>query len=232
MSGLDHSAIEALLAVRALDGLDDEDVGTLTRELEVHGPCAECLRLEAEFAETAAALAASLDPVPVPAAGADRVLRGAEPAEPRDEIAARRTRGRRAPWQALSAIAAAFVLVVGGLAVLRPDREQPATTNWAQSVVHFEGAEGDLAMAYVPGQTGVVFWGENLPDPGEDMTYEIWMVQGDTAIPGGCVTPQDGRIAVYVEADVGTTDTMAVTVEPADCPAAPTGDRVLEASLA
>jgi hypothetical protein len=57
------------------------------------------------------------------------------------------------------------------------------------------------------------------------------MIDDGTPLKGGCVTPVDGRIAVYVEANVGTTDTMAVTVEPTSCPEAPTSDPVLTAQL-
>jgi hypothetical protein len=38
-------------------------------------------------------------------------------------------------------------------------------------------------------------------------------------------------IAAHVEADVGSTDTMAVTKEPATCPDAPTSPPVLTADL-
>jgi len=105
------------------------------------------------------------------------------------------------------------------------------TTEWSQTVVRFQGSDGEFAMAYVPGETGVAFWGDDLPDPGPDRTYEIWMIDDGTPIKGGCVAPVDGRIAVYVEANVGTTDTMAVTVEPTSCPEEPTSDPVLTAQL-
>jgi hypothetical protein len=86
-------------------------------------------------------------------------------------------------------------------------------------------------MAYTPGESGAVFWGEGLPDPGEGQTFEIWMIDDGTPIPGGCAAPVDGRIALFVDAEIGTTDTMAVTVEPTDCPAEPTTDPVLLAPL-
>jgi Anti-sigma-K factor rskA len=164
----------------------------------------------------------------------DRIL-GAAPAAPPapDQLADRRGSRHARAWTALVAVAAAFVLVVGGV-VLTTDRTQPvAGTNWAQEVVHFDGAAGGtLAMAFVPGTPGAAFWGNDLPDPGEGMTYEIWMIDDGTPIPGGCVTPVDGRIAVFVNADVGTTEQMAVTVEPTDCPATPTSAPVLTAPLA
>jgi hypothetical protein len=98
--------------------------------------------------------------------------------------------------------------------------------------VRFEGAvDGTLAMAYTPGETGAVFIGSGLPDPGEGRVYEIWMIAEGEAVSGGCVVPADGVVALHVDANIGTTDTMAVTAESADCPAAPTSDPVLLADL-
>ncbi len=103
-----------------------------------------------------------------------------------------------------------------------------------QEIVRFtpvDGAAGSLVMAYTPGQAGVVFWGKDLPDPGQDKVYEIWMISGDEKVSGGCVSPANGRIATFVDADVGTADLMAVTAEPSSCPSAPSGAPLLTAPL-
>jgi hypothetical protein len=63
------------------------------------------------------------------------------------------------------------------------------------------------------------------------MVYEIWMIEGEQAVSGGCVVPTDGVIALRVDASIGATDTMAVTTEPSDCPASPTSDPILLADL-
>ena len=70
-----------------------------------------------------------------------------------------------------------------------------------------------------------------MPDPGEGQVYEIWMIQDGTPVGGGCVRPPDGTIAVSVDADIGTTELMAVTVEDAACPSAPTTAPVMTAEL-
>ena len=234
MSTRDHTSIEELLAIRALDGLDGEDEVALETALAAHGDCDTCRELEAGYTDTAAFLAASLDPVPIIGGPMENLLaaaRVARPpardARPSDELAARRSRRALPVWLAA---AAAFVLLAV-VVVPRLAGSTDVTTEWAQTVVRFDGAEGELAMAYVPGEPGVAFWGENLPDPGPDQTYEIWMIDDETPIKGGCVTPVDGRIAVFVDANVGTTDRMAVTVEPTSCPEEPTGAQVLTATL-
>jgi anti-sigma-K factor RskA len=233
---MSHDHIEELLAVQILGGLDGPDSATLDAEMAAHGDCDECHRIEREFHETAGRIAFSLDPVAVDPGMADRILASgrtdaAAPAVAGDELASRR-QGRG--WRTFVAIAAAVALVaVVAATALRPGaRITAVSAQPAQTIVRFDGDSGSLAMAYTPGESGVIFWGSDLPDPGADHAYEIWMIQGDTPVSGGCLTPgADGELAAYVDANVGTTDLMAVTVESASCPSAPTGDPVLTAPL-
>jgi hypothetical protein len=244
----DHSLIEELMAIDALGGLDGDDLARLERERSSHGAdCAECLALERSFAETAGRLAFALDPQPVGEDMLERILATPDAgrmvaaetaatvpsppsARPRDDLAERRAR-RPKPWQALVAAAAVIVLLLVVVTAM------PSTTGVTeaaptQRIVTFSGdTDGTLAMAYTPGQPGAVFWGSGLPDPGTGKVYEIWMIEGDRPVSGGCVRPTDGVIALEVDANIGTTDTMAVTAEPADCPAAPTAPPVLVADL-
>ena len=248
MMARDHDRIEELLAVRVLDALDGDDVAVLAGEMSEHGQdCAECRRLEAEMNETAAMLAFALDPHPVDPSMPERILSDAitvpeaqvpaaegvatDRAAARDQLAERRSRRRGRGWTALVAAAVAAVLVVGGTVLLRPGRTESVTTNWAQTVVRFQGQSGELAMAYAPGETGAVFWGRDLPDPGPGKTLEIWMFQGNTPISSGCVTPADGRVAAFEPVDLSSAQLMAVTVESVQCPAAPTSQPILTAPL-
>jgi anti-sigma-K factor RskA len=231
----DHSRIEEMLAVRALDGLDGDDTAALEHEMNEHGPdCPDCRRLEDELAETAGMLALSLDPLPVDPGMADRILGGsaasstATPQPPPIGVlqeTGRRDSRRRSnrAWVALIGVAAAFLLIVAIVVADRPaGPPQVVTATSAQRFVAFAG-QGELAMAYTPGEPGVVLWGHGLPDPGRGNTFEVWMIRGDAAVSGGCVAPTDGRLAAYVDADVGdATDLMAVTIEPDACPNAPT----------
>ncbi|HEY5858666.1 MAG TPA: anti-sigma factor [Actinomycetota bacterium] len=239
----DHTVIEELMAVDALGGLDGDDRALLERERESHGAdCAECALLEKGFAETAGRLAFALDAEPVDDAVVDRILGSSDgspaseavveiPQAPRDEVEERRARRPRV-WLVAAAAAAAVVAI----AVVAAGTIVPSTTSvqatTSQRLVVFTGeTEGTLAMAFTPGEPGAVFWGSDLPDPGADRVYEIWMIEGDEAVSGGCVTPTDGVIAVRVEASIGTTDTMAVTTEPSDCPSTPSSDPILTADL-
>ncbi len=246
MSLRDHQAIEELLAADALDALDPQDRARLERELAGHGDCEECRRLEVEFRDIAGRLAFTLEPVAAHPTAADRILeraRGLPPVplpppaahERPDELARRRGGpGRRV--STLVGVAAAIALLVGAFAVVanRTGGTTVASASPEQTVVRFTptgSGEGELAMAYTPGQPGAVFWGSGLPDPGEGKAYEIWMITGDHPVSGGCVRPVDGSVAFSVDANVSSADTMAVTAEPGGCPAAPTGVPVLTAPL-
>ena len=240
----DHARIEELLSAAALDGLEPADERELERARATHGAdCAECARLERESREVAALLAFSLAPVPVEAGMAERILRSERnvtaPARrsmpATDELVARRGRrdDRRArTWTALVGVAAVVVAAIVFTSTVVRAPVEVTRANLSGRLVHFDGGvDGTLAMAYTPGTSGAVFWGQGLPDPGEGQAYEIWMIDDGTAVSGGCTRPVDGRIALFVDAEIGTTDLMAVTVEPTTCPPEPTTDPVLTADL-
>jgi anti-sigma-K factor RskA len=233
----DHTTIEELLAVQALGGLDGDDVQTLATERASHGDCEECARLEAEFSETAGRLAFSLEPLPVDAAMADRILGASptvvpEPATTVDDLGERRRRSGRG-WRAAVAVAAVVAVLLVAVAVIRPDRTTAiAGASTSQRLVAFSGSgEGELAVAFTPGEPGAVLWGSNLPDPGQDKVYEVWMIQDGTPVSGGCFRPEDGQIALTVDASLDTSEEMALTAEPADCPSSPSGEAVKTADL-
>ena len=65
-------------------------------------------------------------------------------------------------------------------------------------------------MAFTPGESGAVLWGSNLPDPGQDKVYELWMIQDGTPVSGGCFSPHNGQVAMSVEASLDTSEAMAL----------------------
>jgi len=232
----DHALIDELLAARAIDGLDDDDAAVLERELAAHGDCDECRRLETQHAEAAGMLAFALDPRPVSDGMVDRILSQprtdvgatapAAAAAP-DALAARRN-ARLVRWQAAFGVAAAVALVLAIVLATRPagGPSVPAT------VVAFDGtAPGQVALAYTPGEPGALVWATGLPDPGPGNVYEVWMIEGDQPVRGACLAPDDGAVATYLDADLSSADLMAVTVESAACPDAPTTDPVYTAEL-
>jgi hypothetical protein len=230
----DHTEIEELLAIDALGGLDADDRERLARERASHpDACEECARLEAEYAETAGRLAFALTPEPVDEGAADRVLAAAR-AEAETVVRlpeAGPSRSSRQAWRAVGVAAVVVALALVAIGVLRPSTTSVDASS-TQRIVTFTGdTGGTLAMAYTPGEAGAVFWGSGMPDLEEGRVLEIWMIEDGEAVSGGCVSPTDGTVAFSVDAAIGTTDTMAVTEEPADCPAQPTTEPIMLADL-
>lgn len=226
----DHSAIDALLAVRALGALDEEDIGALERAMAAHGDCEECRRLEADHREVAGMLAHALEPRPVGDEMVEGILRQARvvPATADvDEVARRRdTRLRR--WQVATGAAAAVALVLAIVLATRPGSEVVP----GRRFVPFEGGQGDLALAYTPGDRGIVVWGTGLPDPGAGRVYELWLIEDGIPARGACLSPRDGALAAYLDADLGEVELLAVTIESPTCPDAPTTEPAYSAEVA
>ena len=230
---MNHERIEELLAVRALGGLDGRDVAALERELAEHGDCAECHGLEDGFAETAARLAEVLPREPVSPGMVEAILSappetlGSVPDAPTAVGDGRsdplpRHRHRRNSWRTAVALAAAFALVMIVGALSHP----------SQRLVHFQGAQGSLTAAYTPGEAGGVLFGSGLPKPGRGNVYEIWTITDNRPSSAGCTSSSNGDLRTSVAADIGNAQTLAVTIEPAACPAAPTTTPILTATLA
>jgi hypothetical protein len=230
----DHSLIEELLAAAALRGLSAMDTELLARERASHGSCEECARIEAEFMETAGRIGLSLAPVSGQTT-ADEVLRRAPRAGALVPSRRQDHRHRRTTewWKPVIAIAAAFavaLMLVGAGWLLRGSRSSVAKPSGAQ-LVRFVGATGNLAMAYVPGGSGAVFFGSQLPDPGAGKVYEVWTFQGQQPLRMACLTPNNGTVLQYAAAGVGSASEMAVTVESSSCPSAPTTKPIFSATL-
>jgi anti-sigma-K factor RskA len=222
----DHTQIEELLAVQALGGLDEGDVAALEELLASHVDCEECGRIRRGFDEVAGKLALALAPVPVPSAIADRIVAPSPDAEPAP------ARPAFPRWMSV-AVAATLVIGVASVGLLRL-RPTEVTLAAAQTFTSFEGPAGGgtLTLAHTPGRPGAFFWGESLAQPGAGRAYEIWMIRDETPISGGCVTPTpEGRLALFVDASLDEAEVMAVTIEDASCPVAPTTDPVFVAEL-
>lgn len=234
----DHGWIEELIVVRSLGGLDFEDEHELHREMVEHGAeCSECRRLEAEYPgyeDAAGRLAFALDPVPVREGLEDQVVASARSEKltrvmtPREQ---RRDRRRAAPGPVLRpfvAVAASLVLLAVGWAAGALTSGDGVSVPSDARVVVFEG-EGDatLALAYRPGDQGVYLVGSLDPQPAGE-AYELWTFRGDTPVSGGCFRPgDDGSVFEFLDAEIEPTPLMAVTVESATCPSAPTTDPIL-----
>lgn len=235
--------VHHLAAAYALDALDTAERGAF----EAHyGSCDVCSADVHDFRRTLTQVAASLAAAPPPSLK-ERVM--AEVATTRQlspalasvaELAQR----RRARGVALLAVAAAaLLLVVAGVAVLRnrDDRdefsaelaqvmEQPDSQ--VMQLENQSGADGMFKVAWSSSLGRAVLIGENLPAAPDDMAYELWLI-----------TPEEQAMAMYVldpAADGNvhrafmapeTPAAWAITVEPAGGTATATGDIIYIATV-
>ncbi len=236
---IDHTRIEELTSARALGALEPEDAAALEAEMASHGPDgAECRDLTAEAEEVAGRLGFAVDPVPLPDGFEDRVVAAAmaerTALRPPSELA-RRTRsgpgGMR--LRPLVAIAASIVLFAAGWLASDLLAEDAGEIPPGARVVALQGeSDGRMTVAYTPGEPGVYVVGSDLETPPAGEVYELWMIQDGTPIPGACFRPtEDGSLFTFVDVEVGTTDTMAVTIEPSACSTQPTSDPILVAEI-
>ena len=234
----DHTEIEELLALESLGGIEAADRARLAAAMAEHGPsCAECAEFQASFSDVAAGLGTDLAPTPVSAELEERTVRAAlaERAPQRVATVTPSAR-RRSPF--IAAAAAVVLLVVGagaGYLVAPRGNELGAFVSRDDvQVVSFQPAEdatGSLAMA-VAGDGSEAFVFGSLPAPPAGQVYEMWSIAGDAATSLGCMTPDDGEVRQHLQTDLSGADVAAVTLEPSDCPSAPTTTPILTAPLA
>jgi anti-sigma-K factor RskA len=220
MTPLDHEAIEALIAANALGGLEDAGRQELARLRAEHGPnCAECRRLEMEYAEVAGLLATSLDPVALSAAAEDRLMAAVRqtPQEPAPEerpgpAKVRQMPGRTRRWIATAAVAAALAVLAGVIGYsVAPSGNRPGT-----QTVAFPITDGQLiTVVYQPGETQGWLVASGLPAPEAGQVYELWYILPDNPNPqaAGTFVPTNGSVVAPVT--VGESfAALAISVEP------------------
>ncbi len=204
-----------LLAAYALGALSKEE----REAVEAHLQASVELRRElAEFVEAAAALG-------------EAVRRAEPPPDLRERIleVARQPERKARPWgKSALALAAALVLVLGGLLLqarrelqalrARLDQQEELLALLASPgarVTDLEGrVRGQVRFVYDPARGIGALVVHDLQDPGAGFVYQLWLIRGGQADSGGVFRPQPGRTVVLpVRADIGRYEVVAVTVE-------------------
>ncbi|MCZ3388731.1 MAG: anti-sigma factor [Actinomycetia bacterium] len=242
------SDMHALAAAYSLDALDAAESAEFEQHLAACDTCSLDVR---EMRETAAVLALTSLEEP-PAALRDAVLarvRLTSQGSPDSDAAAvvdlaeRRTRrGPATRW--LTGVAAAAVLVAGGLGVTtyqasqRADQAQLASDQITALLADPEatveradvtgGGAGTLVAS--PSRSQAAFLAASLPVTGPDETYQLWAIDDQGATSVGLLQPDSGQAIALVDLPPGTT-TFGMSVEPAGGSPAPTTDPVLLVEL-
>lgn len=78
-------------------------------------------------------------------------------------------------------------------------------------------------------QDAALFVAQNLPDPGADREYQLWLLEDGTPIPD--VHFSGGEVRVWLDGDVSRAGTVALTVEPSGGSTTPTFPLVAAADI-
>lgn len=245
--------IHTLTGAYAVDALPEEERRDFEEHLEV---CEACRREVAELRETAAHLGAATAEAP-PAHLRDAVLgqiddtrqRPPRPAAGSDVRELSSAPGwRNLPRRLVLAPAAAIVLVLGvGVTVVVTElndqvQQLEATSEQVAEIL----AAPDLRTATADGPAGsrarvvaapsrgqALFTASGLPAAGPDRTYQLWMLEGERAVPAGVFDAAESEEPLRIVAgDLDRAGAIAVTEEPAGGSEQPTSDPILVAELA
>lgn len=143
---------------------------------------------------------------------------------------------RRGSLAALTAMAAAILVIVGFVALDTPtstvdDQIAAALANPAATVEVLENDTGMLRIITLPESQDAMLVGSGLPALGVEQTYQLWAidgaVEGAAPVSAGIFDLSNGEIrAVLRRTDVAD-PLWAVSIEPAGGSAQPTGEIVL-----
>ena len=226
---MEAHTLHDLTAAYALDALEAEDA----REYEAHlARCERCREELASLAEASSALAYATEaPAPPPELRA-RILQQARSERP--NVVPMRPRWA-VPIAAVAAVAACAAIGLGIWAATLSGRLDRRDEALAQSVAQQERIAGLLArpdsktIASAHGTIALVVTGtgdaalvvRDLPDPGQQFTYEAWVSDGGAPKPAGLF--RGGNVvAVPLEQPVRKGATVLVTKEPRSGTSAPT----------
>lgn len=144
-----------------------------------------------------------------------------------------RRRYRRVLVAAVSTALVPGVLAGGwGLGVQAEQRHQEQLVAQEQDRENRLLAASDVTTRSmdVGGQTGTffvsqeqntaMFVSDDLPDPGENSEYQLWLMDGDTPVPDAHFT--GGQLRTWLTGDVANADAVAMTIEPAGGSTTPT----------
>ena len=141
----------------------------------------------------------------------------------------------RQKWmRGMFALAASLVLLVAlgfGAVTINEYLTRPASVVALQQIEDAPDSEATTAEL-VSGEGAVTaYWSESLgqavlvsddlPDLGDDQTYELWFVRGEGPVSAGLYSPADSDEPALLEGQFEPGDALAVTIEPAG--GSPTG---------
>jgi anti-sigma-K factor RskA len=196
---MERTGIHELSAAYALDALDPGE----RAEFEAHlTHCSECRDAVAAFQETAASLAYDAAMPAPPPALRERILSQARRERP--NVIPLRPRWAFSAAASIAAVAACAAIGLGIWAATLHSQlsERP-------EAIALQGARGSLIVEPSGAGTLVV---RNVEPAPTGKTYEIWVIQGQNALPAGTFAGGE-RVAVVLTRKVPAGAIVAVTLE-------------------
>jgi len=216
--------VHSLSGAFVLDALDERERDSFTQHMET---CESCLLEVAELRETAARLADDVWSVPPPRMR-EAVLARVAITRQEPPRRSRAPRPRRQSWRHRTTVAVVAASVVGlaalsGVFILR---EQQANEQLAriEAVLSAPDAAlrtgqlkggGHLTVVISPSRDAAVVMLAQAQPYDKDHAYQLWKIRGGQPASAGVMPAGKGDAVVYVTGLLGT-ETMAVTVEPAN----------------
>jgi anti-sigma-K factor RskA len=230
--------IHSLSGAYAVDALDDLERADFERHL---AECPECRAEVASLRATAADLSLLTEVAPPPSLR-DAVIAGARtvrPLPPRTSPAAQGRPAapalplRRRPALWVAGLAAAALLVVGGLVWSAWEQEAPPSGQVvAERVLHADDAERvartvDGARATIVRSESVgraVLVADHLPAPPSGKAYQAWLAFPERGMVSAGVLPRgSGTTVTYLlQGDASRATAAGITIEPAGGSTSPT----------
>ncbi|MEX2424930.1 MAG: anti-sigma factor [Acidimicrobiia bacterium] len=206
--------IHDLTALYIVDALDDIE----RRRYEAHLPSCTACRTELELLEDGFGVYVTEVSEPAPSSLKAGVMSAvAKPAVP-----PRRFPGLLAGIAAAAAAVSVVVAVsIGG----EPDLVEQIYN--ADDVVELAVDDSPFTatrIVYSREVGRVLFVADDLPDPGEERTYQLWLIDDNGPRSAGTFRPEDGRTTVVLEGTAEAGSVVGLTVEPGGGSPQPTGD--------
>lgn len=211
-----HDELRELLPAYALDALEPDE----KREVEAHLPtCAECPAELRALRQVAADLATAVPAVAPPAALRRHVLAAVRP----------RPTPVLLPRWGLGAVAAVLIVALAGLGLSLNRRlvalqEQLAAQEQvlailagpsAKTAVLAGSVRGSVRLVYDPQRRQGALVVSDLPDPGANRVYQVWLIAGQQPESAGVFRPILGRpVIIPLSADFLRYKLVAISVEP------------------
>ncbi len=229
MNATNHD-LHHLAGAYALDALDADE----RRDFEAHYPTCDICKAEVQdFREIGAILAEGAEHAP-PATLKTQIMtevmqtRQVSPILPDKVIDLSERRRQKASRPILLAAAAAAVVVVFGLvSVLRSPSQTDAEIVLAAPdaiVTTLDGEIGSLRIVWSDELDQVAIFGNDLPNPGENMAYALWFVEADGVTPAALFDIDDDVVRVVETVEDIDPTAWGVTIEPDTGSPQPTGE--------